>query len=188
MLRLGCGRSRRRLFRQPRLRLTDRLRGEQRERIDIPVRVGGQANAEMDVGLSPLGVAARADRADDLPLLDRRSRSHPDRSQVDERDRVAVGRANRQAQALVRKLTDEGGDAGCGCPNLGAGRRRDVDSAVLSAGVGVPFCDERPQHRSVDGPRPGIRRRAQDKGEQDPNCKGEQSVVRFGNHESNVSG
>lgn len=190
MHRLGRGRSRRGLFRQPRLRLrlTGRPRGEQRERIQIPVRVGGQTNAEMDVGLCPLGVAARPDRADDLALFNRRSRPHANRPQVDERDRVAVGRANRQAQAFVRKLPDEGGDAGCGCPDIGADRRRDVDSAVLAAGIGVIFGDERPQHRSVDGPGPGTRRRAQDKSEQEPSCEDEQSVVRFGNHKSNVSG
>jgi hypothetical protein len=185
--RLGRGRRRRRLFRRPRLRLrlrlTGRPRGEQRERIHISVRVGSQANAEMDVGLCPLGVTARADRADDFALFDRRPRPHADRPHVDERDRVAVGGANRQTQALVRELPDEGGDAGCGRTDVGAGRRRDVDSAVLAAGVGIPFGGERPQHRPFDGPRPGSRRRAQDESEQDPRREDEQSVVGFGNHE-----
>jgi hypothetical protein len=150
------------------------------------VRFGGQANAEVDVWLCPFGVPAGTDRAYDLALFDRRSRPHADRSQMNERDRVAVGRANRQAQALVRQLPDEGGDAGCGCSNVGAGRRRDVDSPVLAAGVRIIVSHERPQHRAVDGPRPSRCRGAQHESEQQSGHEDEQSVVEFDNQDGKL--
>jgi hypothetical protein len=93
---------RRRLLRRPGLRLTGRPWRKERKRIDVPVRIRGQTDAEVDVRLRPLDVAARPDRAHDVAFLERRARSRADRSQVDERDRVAVGRANRQAQPFVR--------------------------------------------------------------------------------------
>ena len=157
---------RRRWLGRPRLGLTRRPCREKRERIDVPVRIGGQANAEVDVGLRVLRVAAGADRAHDVAFLDRGPGAYSDRSEVDERDRVAVGGANRQAQPLVGQLPDERGDARCGSPNIGTRRRSDVDSPVLAARVRISFGDERAQHRTVDRPRPCGRRRAQDERDQ----------------------
>jgi hypothetical protein len=151
------------------------------------VRFGGQANAEVDVRLSPLGVPARADRAYDLAFRDRGACSHADRSEMDERDRVAVGRANRQAQPFVRQLPDEGGDAGCGGPDLGTRGRGDVDSAVLAARIRVVLGDEWSQHRALDGPRPGSRRRGQREREQRSGRTGKQPVAHVDNHENRVA-
>jgi hypothetical protein len=67
----------------------------------------------------------------------------------------------------MRKLPDEGDDARGRGANLRTGRRGDVDSTVLAAGVGVVFGDERPQHRAVDWPSPGTCARAQNETEQD---------------------
>ena len=107
------------------------------------MRVGGESNAEVDVRLFPLGVAARADRADDFALLELRPSGNADRAEVDERDRVAVGGADRQAQPLAGQLPDEGGDARCRSPHVGPRRRGDVDSPVLAARVRILVGDER---------------------------------------------
>jgi hypothetical protein len=109
------------------------------------VRIRGQADAEMDVGLSPLGLSARADRSDDLAFLDRGPGRHADRAEMHERDRVAVRRANREAETLMGKLARERDDAGGGRPDLGRGRRRNVDPPVLPAGIWVALRDERAQ-------------------------------------------
>jgi hypothetical protein len=116
---------------------------KQRERVHVAVRIGGQANAEVEVGLRPLSLAARADRAHDLAFLNRGPGAHSDRAEVDERDRVAIGGANRQAQALTGQLPDERGDACRRSPDLRTRRGRDVDSPVLAACVGISFGDER---------------------------------------------
>jgi len=150
-------RSRRRLLLARPRRLAGFPRREERERIDVTVWIGGQANAEMDVRLGPLGIAARADGADDLPLLDRRPHTHADRPQVDERDRIPVRGANRQAQPFVRKPAREGHDPARGSTDIRAARRADVDAPVLAPGVRVFVGDERSQHRAVDRPAPGRR-------------------------------
>jgi hypothetical protein len=132
------------------------------------MRIGGPANAEVDVGLRPLCLAARADRAHDLAFLDCGPGAHSDRSEVDERDRVAAGGANRQAQALVGQLPDEGGDSRRRSPNLCAHRRRDVNSPVLAARVRISFGGERAQHCTLYRPRPSSGSRAQEEREEHP--------------------
>jgi hypothetical protein len=60
-LHLGLGlRGRRLLRRAP--------RRQERQWVDIAVRIGGQADAQIHVRLGPLGLAARADRADGVAL------------------------------------------------------------------------------------------------------------------------
>ena len=131
------------------------------------MRLGGQANAKVDVRLSPLGFPAGADRSHHLALLDRRARPHADRPEMDQRDGIPVGGPNGQAEPLMRELPDEGDDARGRGANVHAGRRADVDSTVLAAGVGVVLGDERPQHGAIDWPSPGARARAQSETEQD---------------------
>jgi hypothetical protein len=168
--RLGRGRHwrRRRLFRRARLRLAHWSRGQERQRIDVAVRLGGHANTEVHVRLTLLGLATRADRGHDVPFLDSSAGHHADRADVDERDRVAVRSANRHAEPFVRHLAGERDDAGGGRAEAGAGRAPDVDPAMLAAGVGVVVGRERSQDRSFDGPRPTSRRRAENEREQHP--------------------
>ena len=83
----------------------------------------------------------------------------------------------------MRELPDEGDDARGRGANVRTGRRGDVDSTVLAAGVGVVLGDERPQHGAVDRPSPGTRARAQNETEQDRGREYEQSVALFDNHE-----
>jgi hypothetical protein len=109
----------------------------------------------MDVRLGPLWVAARADRADDLALVDGRADADPYRSQVHERDGITVGGADRQALALARDRAREEDDPGRRRAHVGPRRRGDVDPAMLAAPVRILAPDERPQHRPVHGPAPG---------------------------------
>jgi hypothetical protein len=167
--RLGRGRSRRSgLLRRARLRLTHRSRRQQRQRVEVAVRIRGQANAEVDVRLAPLGLAARADRRDDVSFLDRGSGGHADRAEMHERDRVTVRSPNRQAEPLARQPPGEGDDAGCRRTKVGACGSSDVDAAMLAAGVRVVLGRERPQDRSLDGPGPPGRRLAEDERKQHP--------------------
>jgi len=137
-------------------------RREERLRVDVPVGIRGQPDPEVDVGLSAFDVAGRPDRPDDVALGDLRPRRHRDRSQVNERDGVSVGRAHGQAEALMWQLPDERHDPAGRGAHIGAGRSADVDATVLTARVRVAPVHERPEHRPVDGPRPGRGARGQD--------------------------
>jgi hypothetical protein len=135
-LHLGLGLRGRRLLRRAPGR-------QERQRVDIAVRIGGQADAQIHVRLGPLGLAARADRADDVALRDRGPDRDPDRAEVDEGDRVPVLGPDRQAEALHGKTAGEGDDPGrCGT-DVGSGRCTDVDPAMLTAGVRIATADER---------------------------------------------
>ena len=153
--------------RRGRRRLRDRrscrrlARWKKRERVEVPVRVGREPDAEIHVRLGAFDVAGRPDRPDDVALGDLCARRHRDRSEMDERDRVAVRGAYGEAKALVRQLSDERHDPVHRGVHVRPGRSADVDAAVLAAAVRIP-TDERPQHRSVDGPRPRRRARRQD--------------------------
>jgi hypothetical protein len=94
----GLG-GRRRLSRRlgRRRRLRRRPRRQERQRIDVPVRVGRPADAQVHVGLRSFGLTARADRPDDIALAHCCPDRHADRAEVDERDRPAVLGADRQA-------------------------------------------------------------------------------------------
>jgi hypothetical protein len=142
----------------------------------------------MDVRLRPLDLTARPDGAHGFAFLDRRAGAHADRAEVHEGDRVAVRSANRQAEPLVRQPAGERHDAGGRCPDISGRSRRDVDSAVLAAGIRVVRCDERAQHWAVDGPRPARRRRAGDEREQETDRKGGSSVAQIDNHAGTVAG
>jgi hypothetical protein len=119
------------------------------------VRLGRQTDAEMDVGLRMLCLPARPDRADDFALGELRPHAHADRPELHERDRVAVGSADRQRQPRARNGAGESDDAGRRRSHLSTCRRADVDPAVLAAHVGVVVGDESLQHGPVDGPAPG---------------------------------
>ena len=134
--------------------------GEQRERVYVSVRLGGETDAEMHVRLRPFGLSARADRPHDLALDDRCSDAQRDRPEVDEGDRVPVLRADRQAAPFARELSRERDDPGHRRAHVGSRRRTDVDAAMLTACVRVVLGGERPEHGPVDGPCPSGRARS----------------------------
>jgi hypothetical protein len=160
----GCWNRRRRRGKGLRLTLRRRLGcaltdGEQRERVDVPVRLGGQPHAEMNVWLRPFGLAGRADRADDLAFADRGADRKSDRPQVDEGDGVSALGPDRQAEPFVRQPPGEGDDPRRRSAHIGSRRRPDVDAAMLTARVRIALGDERPEHRPLDGPGPRGRAR-----------------------------
>jgi hypothetical protein len=156
--------------------------GEQRKRVEVPIWVGGQSDAEVDVRLGSFRLAARADRPHDLPLADRRPGRQGDRSQVHEGDRVAVLGADRQTEPLARQPAGEGDDPRGRSAHLGARRSADVDAAVLAARVRVVPQDERTQHRPLDRPAPRSRARSVGEGDQQHSRHSDYYVAKFENH------
>jgi hypothetical protein len=145
-----CHRRRRRWLRARNLRLRRRrlllrpARGKEAQRIDVPVRFGGEPDPEIDVGLGPLGIAARPDRPHDVPFRYLSPGRDSDRPEMDERDRVPVRSPNREAEPLVRELTHERDDARGSRPNVRPARRADVDAAMLAPRVRIAVGHERP--------------------------------------------
>jgi hypothetical protein len=118
------------------------MNGEQGQRVDVAVRVGGQPHSEVDVRVGAFGLSAWADRPHDLSLRDCGPRSDRNRPEVDERDRVAVLGPDRQAATFSRQLAGEGDDAGRRGAHLCSRRRADVDATVLATRVRILLDDE----------------------------------------------
>ena len=104
--------------------------------------------------LRPLGLAARADRADDVALADLSPDGQGDRAQVDERDRPAVLGSDGQAEALSRQSSGECDHPTRGGTDVGARGSSDVDPPVLAARIRIAVGNERPQNRPIDRPGP----------------------------------
>jgi hypothetical protein len=156
--------------------------GQQRKRVEIPVRIGGQADAEMDVWLRSLWLAARADRPHDLSIADSRSNGQGNRSQVDEGDGIPVLGADRQAEPLARQPAGVGDDPLGRSAYFGSRRRADVDAAVLTARIRVAAGDERAEHRPLDRPAPRSRMRGMGEAEEQHGHQDAQAVARCENH------
>jgi hypothetical protein len=160
----GLGRKRRHRVgdQRRRRRHSDRrpARWKEAERVDVALRVGSDANAEVHVRLVELGRAARADAAHGRTLVDERSLEHSDRPEMDEGHGVAVGGSDADRLASAGDRTCERDRARRGGDDVGPRRVGDVDATVLSAGVGVAAERELLQHLPVSGPGPcaGARR------------------------------
>lgn len=148
----------------PRLRGCRRVADRERpERVDIPVLVGGPADAEMDVRLTPLDCPARPDRPDAVALGDRRALIDRDGAEVSEGHRPAVRRLDRHRPAVRHHRAGERDDPCCRRAHEGARGRGDVDAAVLAGG----FRDGRVEGEgledgAVDRPGPRARHRNED--------------------------
>ena len=171
-----------------RLHRLPRSRREEEQRIDIPMGLGRDADSEMQVRDGMLRFARHADRADGVALGDGRARAHGNVTEVDERDRVAVGGANRQrapgAGNGAREGDDSLGRSAYGRP----GGPADVDPAMRAAGVRIVGRREPLEHRTVGRPRPRARGSSrQSEPDQDEDCNRERSVACLDNHESTVA-
>jgi hypothetical protein len=118
-------------------------RRQEPERVDVPVRVRRDPDAEVDVRLRVLRVARWADQPDRRPLLEQCVRLDGDRAQVDEGDGVAARGPHGDGAAAARDGAGEADDATDRRAHLRARRAGDVDAAVLSPGVGVVSEHER---------------------------------------------
>jgi hypothetical protein len=158
-------------------------RRKQRQGIEIPVGLGGQAHAEVDVRLGMLGLAARANRADDVPLRDCRPDPDRNRPELDERHREAVRGPNREREPRARHQPREADAARGGSAHVGPRRCSDVDAAMLAARVRIVHGLETTQHGPVDRPGPGARgRRSCQREHAGAEEQGRSSVASFENH------
>ncbi len=141
----------------------DRSRGrhrrpgrEQRERVDVALRLGGTTDAQVDVRRGHLRVAARADRPDDVSFGDRRALPDDEGAEMRERDGVPVGGVDREGEPGTGDRPGEADTAGGRRKHGSAGVTTDVDAAVLAAVVRMLRVeDERPENRAGRGPCPG---------------------------------
>jgi hypothetical protein len=115
----------------------------------------------MDVRHVHLRIAGRADRADGLALGGSVAVADQDRAQMEKRDRVAVGRPDRDRAPVRRQPAGEGDPPSGRRPNGRALIAADVDARMAVLAVLRPAEVEATQHRSVRRPRPcqGGRRR-----------------------------
>ncbi len=136
--------------------------GQERERVEIPLLLRGPAEAEMDVGLRDLDLAARPDRADPCPFGDRGALGRADRAEVRQRHRVTVGRLDRDALPRGRDRPGEGDRPRGGRDDRRAGVASHVDASMLAGRVRMRRIeDERLEHGTARGPRPGACRRGE---------------------------
>ena len=131
------------------------LRRQEGQRIEIALRVVGESHPEVDVRHRQLGLAARADRADELPLRDGVAAPDDVRPEVNERHRIAVGSRDRHRLAADRHRPRERDRARDGSNHRCPGGRADVDPTMLSGGIWVRAVErEEREHRALHGPAP----------------------------------
>jgi hypothetical protein len=130
-------------------------RRQERQRVDVALRVGSHADAEVDVRLGERDLAARPDRADRVTLEDRGVAAHADRAEVQERDRVAVLCLDRHGLATARDRAGEADRASCRCRHRGSRVSCNVDAAVLPRRVRVAPEREPAQDGAAGRPGPG---------------------------------
>ena len=162
------------------------------DRVEVALRVGGRADAEMDVRPRNLGRAARAHGPDDRTLDHRRVARDDDRAEMRERHGEAVGRLDRDRPAARRHGARKGHDARHGREHRRAVGRGDIDAAVLPRSVRMGAVEgEAVQHGPADGPRPRARgRNPQHKEEDEQNDSSHAvtaSVVSIVNDESTLA-
>lgn len=137
-----------------RLRSDGGPRREEPQRVDVALRVGRDADAEVDVRLVELGRTARANAAHRRAFGDDDALQHADRAEMDDRDRVAVVGADRHRLAAAGHRPGEGDGSAGGGDDVSPGRVGDVDAAMLASPVRVAAERERLQHRTVCRPGP----------------------------------
>ena len=102
-------------------------------------------------------VGARAHHPNRLPFGYDSAANEGDRSELEQRDRIAVRRLNRQRVTAVRHGADERHRSRSGGVDRRPDRAADVDSPMLSARVRIGSERERPEDRPVQRPRPAGR-------------------------------
>ena len=136
-----------------------RERRQEAERIEVTLRLGGRADAEMEIRLIEVGRTARADGAESGALGHGVVLLHRVRAEMRQRHRQPVGGLDRHRLAARRhrpRVADntarrrKHGYARC--------RGADVDAAVLPARVRMRGIErEALEYRAGDRPRPGVR-------------------------------
>jgi hypothetical protein len=117
-------------------------RRQKPERVDVAVGIRDNPDAQVDVRLGVLWLARPTDRSDAVALDDRLAARDGNGAEVDERDRVAVGRLDRHGAAAAGHGARERDRAGRRGPNEPACRRSHVDAAMLLSRIGIVPEDE----------------------------------------------
>ena len=118
-------------------------RRQEQERVEVPLRIGGLANAEVHVRDGLLGHPARAHRTNRVALGDGRPAPDGHGTEMQQRDGVAVRRLDRDRPPAGRHGSGERDDAAGRRDNRGTSCRADVDPAVETACVRIGAKAER---------------------------------------------
>jgi hypothetical protein len=162
-------------------------RREERERVDVVVAVA-DPDPEVDVRDVVFGDPGRPGLRDRVALLYMSAASHLERAQVRQRSPVAVGGEDRHGEPVRRHRAGERDLAGSRRPDDLRVAERDVDPAMLSAGVGVVAEGEAAKHCAFRGPVPGLRAGSSDQRPDDRQHDGQsQSSCPLGQHDSTVA-
>jgi hypothetical protein len=130
--------------------------GQERQWVDVALRVRCRADAEIDVRLRQVRIVGVAGGPDDRPLVHAGPARHRDRAEMEQGHGRRGRRLDRDRPAAVRDRSRERHDALRGRAHGLSRRRRDVDPPVLPGRVRVlPVEAESPDHLAVHGPRPG---------------------------------
>ena len=133
-----------------------RAGGQERQRIEIPLRLGGHPHAEVHVGLRHLGVGADADRPDARALGYRGATRDRDRAKVRQRHCVPVGGGDRDAVSGRRDGARERDAPGRRSVHRRAEFAAHVDPTVLTCRIRMRGIEEEGlQHATRGRPRPG---------------------------------
>jgi len=114
-----------------------RLRRKERQRVDVALRIGGHADAQMDVRLRGHGIRALADPRHHGSLVDERAFHHEDLPELEQRDREAVGGLDRHRLPAPGNEAGERDGSRRGGADVGAELAAHVDAAVLAARVRI---------------------------------------------------
>ena len=131
---------------------------QHRQRVEVPLGLRGDPDAEVHVWLCDLGFATRADRADAVALGNCRARGNSQRAEMGQRDRILPRRGrDRDALAGGRHRSGERHGARHRREDGRACGARDVDAAVLSGSVWMGRVEvEGLKDGTGRRPRPGI--------------------------------
>jgi hypothetical protein len=131
--------------------------GQEGERVEIALLLGGASNPQMHVWLAGDRVGALADRADPrsfghlLPAL------HGDRAELQQGHGVPVTGADRQRATSSGNGSGERHGPRGRCAHRLAERASHIDPAMLSSRVRIRAEGERSEHRPIDRPGPRLR-------------------------------
>jgi len=143
-------------------------RWEERDRIGIPLWIGGKPYPQVHVRSLHLRLAARTYRPDAVALGDRRAFRHERRAEVRQGHRPAVFRRERHGLTGGRHGSDERHRPRRRRAYRRGRPTRDVDAAVLPGRVGLRgVIEERLENETVGRPGPGARSGRESESSQD---------------------
>jgi hypothetical protein len=118
-------------------------RRQQRQGIDVTLRIARDASTEVHVRIGQVDDAARTDRPHHGRFSHEGAARHSDRPEMDERDRVPGRRLDRDGLAAGRHRPGKRNHSLRRGEHRAAARRAKVDTAVLATGVRVGVVERK---------------------------------------------